>query len=99
MGQPRLPVCLPLCGDGSFDRPLALDTRDLLLRTVTATENLRTFVHEPWVEAVAQLNALLRWVRLDFLDVTLPPVLRLLARINTDPDGALRRAGLVVRPA
>ena len=56
-GAPRtLPLALLLAGDGSYERPLFLDSNDMLVRTVPASKGLSRFIDAEWLEFVAEFK-------------------------------------------
>ena len=84
IGQPKLPLMLPLAGStfaatpyrrwcltlthallpagGTFFSPFYLDSNDVLVRAVAKTPGLDSFIDEPWVDFVAELNSRARLV-------------------------------------
>lgn len=82
IGKPSLPLVLLFAGCGTYYSPFYLDPSDLLVRSVPQCPELTTFIDEPWLMFVAELNALLRVVSRDeaCLVETLIPVAKFLER-------------------
>uniref|UniRef100_K3W9K7 DUF8003 domain-containing protein n=1 Tax=Globisporangium ultimum (strain ATCC 200006 / CBS 805.95 / DAOM BR144) TaxID=431595 RepID=K3W9K7_GLOUD len=82
IGKPSLPLVLLFAGCGTYYSPFYLDPSDLLVRSVPQCPELTTFIDEPWLMFVAELNALLRVVSREeaCLVETLLPVAKFLER-------------------
>jgi hypothetical protein len=82
IGRPGLPLVLLFAGCGTYNSPFYLDPNDLLVRSVPQCPELNAFIDDPWIEFVAELNALLRVVKRDqvCLAQTLLPVAQFLEK-------------------
>jgi hypothetical protein len=88
----RLPLALLFAGDGTFDRPLHLDSNDVLVRAVPSARGLSRFIDTDWLEFVAEVNARARVLTSGAIAQTAGPLAALLRGVNGQRDllGGLR---------
>ncbi len=91
---PRLPLALLLAGRGSVNSPWYLDPNDTLTRSVPLATGVTTFIHNSWVDFVAEFNARCRVVQRSALNASLPPLLAYLQWVNATSALTAGRRGM-----
>lgn len=96
---PRLPLALLLAGRGTVNSPWYLDPNDTMTRSVPLATGVTTFIHNSWVDFVAEFNARSRVVQRSALNASLPPLLAYLQWVNATSALTAGRRGMAGRPS